>query len=250
MRAQPAMRAAVVLALAWLQAGDLRAEPAARDLTIELGGDLLTHGGVVVVYPIPTSTAAGESGPGAVRIDERYAEVQLRYPRGGTYAYRLRPVAGTADAKAHATEVLSIVGTDEEGRGPQMSAGFEKAYSSGGRVIRVPALAELSGADDATRTDARWGRTQGYKAVPPADRQSARALVSVVEYGPKPATLRCVAGGRRVQVCTVAQEEWTGLTAQWWRAIADQRLGRLEDHALRRCYDQAPDGSTCEPVPK
>lgn len=57
-------------------------------LTIEVGDTLFKHGGVVTVYPIPVSPEewmgdAGDAAP-RVRIGSRYAEVQLKYPKGET----------------------------------------------------------------------------------------------------------------------------------------------------------------------
>ncbi|MCX8571179.1 hypothetical protein [Aminobacter sp. MET-1] len=225
------------------------------DLTIDLNGDLLNHGGVVVVYTIPVPPDAwtktvGDSPATNIRLDGRYAEVQLRYPKGGRFAYRFRPVEGTPDAHAHATQVLSVIGTDMEDRGPQMTAGFENAYSDGGQIIRVPPLAELTGQDEPTRTMARWGETERNDAPPPADQRSARALVGIVRHGPEPIPLRCN-GDQLAQVCTIPGDRWPVLEARWWRAIAEQRLERLRDRALRRCYDSSwSGGGRCEPDPE
>lgn len=228
---------------------------AASDLTITVGGDLLRHGGVVTVYPVPVAPdvwarETGGENAATIALDSRYTEVQLRYPSDATYTYRFRPAEGTPDAKAHGTQVLSVIGTDENDRGPQMKAGFTDAWSSGGRIIRVPSLAEVSGPDETTRTMARWGETEGRDAVPPADERSARALLPVVEFGPEGLPLQC-AGDGRVQVCTIARERWPLLEARWWRSIAEQRLERLRDHALRRCYDSTwLGGGTCTPDPQ
>lgn len=237
----------------------LGAEPSAgatlSDLTIEVGGDLLKHGGVVTVYPIPVSEDAwpatsGDEAATTIRVNGRYAEVQLRYPRGGKYTFRFRPAEEVPAPKASATQVLTIIGTDEKDQGPQMTAGFKDAYSSGGQIIRILPLMEYAGQDEATRSAARWGQTERYDTTPPADQRSARALLTVIEHGQERPLLRCK-GDELVQACTIADEQWSALNALWWRAIAEQRLERLRDRALRRCYDSSwLGGGTCEPDPR
>jgi hypothetical protein len=224
------------------------------DLTIEVAGGLLKHGGVVKVYPIKVSAEEWAAGvvPNAVtsvRLETRYTEIQLRYPANGTYTYRFRSVEAKAPAERHPTFVLSVIGTDQEDRGPQMKAGFKDAYSSGGRTIRVPPFAEIFGEDDATRTNARWGKVEGTDTPPPADERSARALDMIAGDYPQRALYACN-GGANVQVCTIPAEQWPRLEARWWRAIAEQRLDRLHDHALRRCYDSSwLGGGKCDPLP-
>lgn len=236
-------------AIAAAAAGAAQAD---ADLTIEVGGPLLEYGGVVVVYPIPVpaetwAEAAGDSD-NRIRLEERYAEIQLRYPEDGSFTYRFRPDEDVEGAEAGGTQVLSVIGTDMEGRGPRMRGGFEDAYSSGGRVIRVPPLAELA-AEGATRTNARWGVTERYDAPPPADQRSARALASLVRHHhPERTPLQCE-GDARVQVCAVPEDRKVELEARWWRAIAEQRLERLRHHALRRCYDSWPRPRNCETEP-
>lgn len=245
----------VLLAMGMLM---FAAEPGAgatpSDLTIEVGGDLLKHGGVVTVYPIPVSeqawsTANSDDATAKIRIDSRYAEVQLRYPRGGKFTYRFRPTEGPVDEEAPFTQVLTIIGTDEQDQGPQMTAGFKDAYSSGGQIIRILPLMERAGQDETARSAARWGETQRYDAPPPADQRSARALIAIVERGQQRPPLQCT-GGELVQACTIVAEQWPAIEAHWWRAIAEQRLERLRYHAQRRCYDSSWfGGGTCEPDP-
>jgi hypothetical protein len=210
--------------------------PGAADLTIELDGDLLRHGGVVTVYAIPTpaplwaEVAAGGAAR-TIRLDQRYAEVQLRFPVGGKYAYRFRPAEGQAPGVPHRTQVLSVIGTDMEGRGPRMKSGFVDADSDGGRVIRVPPLTEIAG-DSA----ARWGRTEGRDAVPPADSRSARVLAGLIRQDSDAPKLACEGSGP-VRACTLPRGDWPALELLWWRGIAESRLERLDHYALRRCYD-------------
>jgi hypothetical protein len=228
-------------------------QKATADLTIEIEGAILKHGGVVTVYPIKTPTAEWSAiaagSPATVRIAGRYAEIQLRYPEGGTYTYRFRPI-GLAEAGKHGTQVLSIIGTDGEDRGPRMKAGFTDAYSSGGRVIRVPPLAEIHGAGEAERSNARWGITEGHDAPPPADQRSARAFVMIAR-GATPIRLPPLTcqGGPNVQVCGFTAEQWPMLEARWWRAIAEQRIDRMRDRAVRRCHDSSWTSGRCDPVP-
>jgi hypothetical protein len=232
----------------------MNAHAMVSDLTIEVAGGLLKHGGVVKVYPIKVSVEdwAASIGPNAVttvRLDTRYSEIQLRYPANGTYTYRFRSVEAKAPAERHPTFVLSVIGTDEKDQGPQMKAGFKDAYSSGGRTIRVPPFAEIFGEDDATKTNARWGIIEGIDTPPPADERSARALNVIAGDYPQRALYACN-GGANVQVCTVPAEQWPRLEGLWWRAIAKQRLERLDHHALRRCYDSSwLGGGICDPVP-
>ena len=213
------------------------AAPAAT-LTLDVGGDLFRYGGVVVVYPIPTPAkveAAGDPKP-LLRLGARYAQVQLRYPAGGSYTFRFRPAEKGPGTAIFQTQLLTVIGTDEKDRGPLMQEGFAGAYSSGGQVIRVLPRDEWGGEDEATRSNARWGKTQLYADPPPADGRSARALVSVVDDPMRRVPLRCEGDGR-VQACTVAAERWPAIEALWWRAIAEQRLDLLYDHALRRCQE-------------
>jgi hypothetical protein len=248
-----ALRSTILTALSLL--GSLmNAHATVSDLTIEVGGGLLKHGGVVKVYPINVSAEewAASIEPNAVttvRLETRYTEIQLRYPANGTYTYRFRSVEAKAPAERHPTFVLSVIGTDEKDQGPQMKAGFKDAYSSGGRTLRVPPFAEIFGEDDATRTNARWGKIEGIDTPPPADERSARALDVVAGDDPQRALYACN-GGANVQVCTIPAEQWPRLEARWWRAIAEQRLDRLDHLALRRCYDSSwLGGGICDPVP-
>ncbi len=242
-----------MLAAAVLSGSSADARATAGDLTIEVAGDLLRHGGVVTVYPIKTSAEAWAgmvaTNAGTVRVESRYAEIQLRYPANGAYAYRFRAIGARSAADRHLTYVLSVIGTDEQDRGPMMTAGFKDAHSSGGRIIRVPALAEISGEDEATRTNARWGKIEGIDTPPPANERSARALEVVARSEPLSAALGCE-GGANAQVCIFPAELWPRIEARWWRAIADERLERLDHHALRRCYDSSGlGGGNCDPVP-
>jgi hypothetical protein len=224
------------------------------DLTIEVAGDLKLHGGVVTVYPLPVPADAwpadaGANAPATIRLDARYAEIQLRYPANGTFVYRFRAPDMKSATDRHPTQVLSIIGTDEKNRGPQMRAGFKDAYSSGGRTIRVPAMAEHAGEDDATRSNARWGKTEGRYPPPPADERSARVLNVIAGEDLQKPTLTC-SGSATVQVCIIPAEKWETLTARWWRELAESRLERLSHHALRRCYDSSRlGGGKCDDDP-
>jgi hypothetical protein len=220
------------------------------DLTIEVGGDLAQHGGVVTVYPLPVPAESwpADAALGTVRVDQRHAEIQLRYPANGTFVYRFRS-AGAADvSQRHPTQVLSIIGTDEKKQGPQMTAGFKDAYSSGGRIIRVPPKAEYAGEDETTRSNARWGITTGRYPPPPADERSARALVSIIEDDPQKPEFAC-SGTATVQVCVIPPDQWDRLTARWWRALAESRLDRMRDRAVRRCHDSSSSVGQCDPDP-
>jgi len=223
-------------------------------LTIEVSEALLRHGGVVTVYPIPVSPEewSADAGPAAprVRVGSRYAEVQLKYPKGGDYVFRFRRIAGTPDENELRTQLLSVIGTDPEGRGPQMTSGFVNAYSSSGQIIRVLPLGEYAGTDEATRTNARWGKTVGDDAASPADEGGARILAAMVREGMKPVPLECKID-RQVQVCSIPEGQWPALEARWWRYIAEARLERLDHYALRRCYDSTWfGGGACIADPK
>jgi hypothetical protein len=227
---------------------------ATADLTIEVAGELALHGGVITVYPLPVEAGAwpadaAAKAPATVRVEARYAEIQLRYPADGTFVYRFVSPDQKAASDRHPTHVLSIIGTDEKDQGPQMTVGFKGAYSSGGRTIRVPPLAEYAGEDEATRTNARWGTTEGRYPPPPADERSARVLKVIAGEDLERPTLACT-GSTTVQVCFVPDAQWEKLTARWWRELAESRLERLTDRALRRCYDSSwLGGSQCDPDP-
>ncbi|MXN50747.1 hypothetical protein GR158_06435 [Shinella sp. AETb1-6] len=246
-----APRRAIALTV-MLMAGSAGASDA--DLTIEVGGALFEHGGVVTIYPIPVpskelSVQEGKAA-GRVTVTSRYAEVQLKYPKDGKYVFRFRNTEGAADDQKLGTQALSVIGTDMEDRGPQMTVGFKDAYSSGGQVIRVLPRAEHAGESDAARTNARWGKLEGKDALPPADERGARSLAAILRYGVSDFTFHC-AGNTSVQVCTIPQNQWPTLDMRWWRDIAEARLERLDYHALRRCYDSSwLGGGTCEPDPK
>jgi hypothetical protein len=212
------------------------AQEPVSDLTITVSGGLLEYGGVVRVYhlPVPEADWPGISENSATAIDlhDRFAEIQLRSPENGTFTYRFHPADAVPE---HRTQVLSVIGTDYSDVGPGMDVGFAGENSAGGRVIRVPALAEIAGTSDTARINAQWGKTEGYDAPPPADERSARALESLVMRSE--ADLFACTGDERVQVCTLENQAWPRLETRWWRAIAEHRLGRLEFHALNKCRD-------------
>lgn len=217
------------------------------DLTIEVAGDLKQHGGVVTVYPLPVPADAWPTDPSAkppftVRVEARYAEIQLRYPANGRYAYHFQPAGATSAAERQPTQVLTIIGTDEKGHGPQMKAGFADAYSSGGRIIRVPSMAEHAGQDEIVRTNARWGVTVGRNPPPPADERSARVLNVIIDDDMQKPALTCT-GSKTVQVCVIPADKWEALTARWWRELAESRLDRMRDRAVARCHAGPPEGS-------
>jgi hypothetical protein len=229
------------------------ATPPATVLTLEIGGDLFRHGGVVVVYPIPTEAGATDAArePAPLRLEARFAQVQLRYPTGGSYIFRFRPAESGPATTAFRTQLLSIIGTDMDGVGDGMREGFTGAHASGGQIVRVLPQEEWGGADEATRANARWGWTQGqgYDAPPPADARGARALMGVMDDSNRRVPLRCT-GDARVQACTVEPARWAAVEARWWRAIAEGRLERLEFHALNRCYAaQQSQPRDCKPDP-
>jgi hypothetical protein len=232
----------------------VNAQKATAELTIEVAGELLQHGGIVTVYPLPVSASdwpgdASSNAPATVRLATRYTEIQLRYPADGTFTYRFQSADRKSAAERHPTQVLSIIGTDGQNRGPQMKVGFKDAYSSGGRSIRVPPAAEYAGQDEATRTNARWGKTEGRYPVPPADERSARVLNVIAGEDPERPQLHC-SGSANVQACVVSPEQWQTLTARWWRELAESRLERQTDRALRACYDNNRQaGSQCDADP-
>lgn len=238
--------------LTFLLSGAISSAASISDLTVEVAGELLEHGGVVTIFHIPVGldewrANASDSTATTVRIEHRYAEIQLRYPENGTFTYRFRAVPGSPNADKHRTQVLSVIGTDTEGRGPQMINGFVDAYSSGGRVIRIPPMAEIAGEDEVTRSAARWGETEGLDASPPADQRSARALIGLLER----TRLQCDTSSEQVRVCHPAIGQWSTIEARWWRSIAEQRLERLNHLALRNCYDSKWFGNgKCEADPE
>jgi hypothetical protein len=77
-----APRRAIALTV-MLMAGSAGASDA--DLTIEVGGALFEHGGVVTIYPIPVAPeelpVQDGKAAGRVTVTSRYAEVQLNIPR-------------------------------------------------------------------------------------------------------------------------------------------------------------------------
>lgn len=227
---------------------------AASDLTIEVGGDLAKLGGVVKVYTIkvPPEEWAGIVAHAlpSVRIEQRYAEVQLRFPADGAVVYRFRPADAATPEARQATFVLSIIGTNEKSEGSELKSGFKGAVPSGGRIIRVPPAAEISGDSEATRSMARWGEVVGRNPPPPADSRSARSLEFVAGDDEEQPLYAC-RGAANVQVCTVPAERWPLMEMRWWRSIAEARLERLQHHALRRCYDarKVESARNCEPVP-
>lgn len=88
------------------------------DLTIEIDDDLRKQGRVILVYPIPVPPdvwlkATGERKTVIVRLEERYAQVQFRYPENKTYRSRFRGPAGESDSTNAATQVLSVIGTSD-----------------------------------------------------------------------------------------------------------------------------------------
>ncbi|MGL4525877.1 MAG: hypothetical protein ACRCUC_02760 [Aestuariivirga sp.] len=240
------------LAILFLIAAPALARASSADLTVEVAGDLKQHGGVLTVYPLPVPADAWPADGNAsatVRIEARYAEVQLRYPANGTFVYRFRSEGAKSPMDRHPTQVLSVIGTDTLDRGPRMKVGFKDDYSSGGRDIRIPPAAEHAGQDEATRTNARWGKTEGWYPPPPADERSARVLKGIAGEDMQKPTLACT-GTATVQVCIVPPEQWERLTARWWRELAESRLERLTDRALRRCYDSSwLGGGQCDPDP-
>jgi hypothetical protein len=225
------------------------------EVTIEVGGDLAKYGGVVTVYSIKVTSEEWASGIApnvlkSVRVDQRYAEIQLRYPANERHVYSFRPIgAATPDAR-QVTHVLSIIGANENPEGAKLKIGFKDAIPAGGRIIRVPPLAEIAGEDEATRTMARWGEVVGGNAVPPADPRSARNLEAVAGEEDERPFYFC-SGAANVQVCTLPAERWPLMEMRWWRSIAGSRLERLRHHALRRCYDgrKVESSRNCEPVP-
>jgi hypothetical protein len=230
------------------------ARAAASDLTIDVAGDLAKLGGVVTVHTIkvPPEEWAKTVAPNArssVRVEQRYAEVQLRYPADGSFVYRFRRADATTPDTRQPTFVLSIIGTNETSEGSELKSGFTGAVPSGGRIIRVPPAAEISGEDEATRSMARWGEVVGRDPPPPADSRSARSLEFVAGNDERPHYV--CSGAANVQVCTVAAERWPLMEMRWWRSIAEARLERLQHHALRRCYDsrKVESSRNCEPVP-
>jgi hypothetical protein len=251
------MSALVVAALAPAAACAQLSKPA-TDLTIEVEGDLLRHGGVVTIYHIPVLQAEwpanlAQSPVATIRLGARYAEVQVRHSAEVTVRYRFRTAGADAGAAPDRlmTQVLSVIGTNSDNSGPLLSQGFVGANPSGGRIIRVQPLAEYAGVSETERTAARWGKTQGYEALPPADVGGARSLVGVIKDRPLKPDMTC-SGDTLVQACIVATHAWDGVTLQWWRALAEGRLERFRDRALARCYDDnlaKGGGDHCKPDP-
>ncbi|MEL6957827.1 MAG: hypothetical protein AAGL89_02605 [Pseudomonadota bacterium] len=183
------------------------------DLTIEVRGDLLEHGGVVEV----------------IALTDRYAQVFLPYPEAGSYAYRFVPDGSQPDRAGldrFRTEALTIGGRDVDGVEGDM------------RRIRVFPFEEYGGADDATRTSAAWGETQAFADVPPANHWGARALPWVFDTFGDRRTVGLICGMQgAVEVCTPDPADTLLMEALWWRSIAEGRLERLRNNALRDCYD-------------
>ncbi len=221
-------------------------------LVLEIEGDLLRHGGVVVLYPIPVPAGEESKIPGEpkpLHLAARYDEVQMLYPAGGEYIFSFHAAEDGSGTATFRTQLLTIIGTDEQGRGIQMREGFEGRYTSGGQVIRVLPHAEWAAPDEATRSNARWGRTEAYADPPPADERDARALASVMDDSFHRVPLVCE-GDARAKACTVPQDRWAAVEALWWRSIAEERLERLNFYALNRCYEKQWFRSrTCEDDP-
>lgn len=118
-----------------------------------------------------------------------------------------------------------------------MKIGFEGAYASSGRVIRIQPIAELTGPDEISQTVARWRSTQGVDPVPPVDERSARILAGTVRHNRGAEMPYECRGDDFVQICTIAPKARPKVELRWWRSIAESRLERLRHHALRRCYD-------------
>ena len=213
MRARGARFQTAIVSLAVMTGAALARD---ADVTILVGGDLWTHGGVVAVHPVAVEPERWEALERAgtssrVRVDARYAEVQLRYPgrpngNTGRFTYRFRPAPGVELPKAPPAggpvRTLSVIGVDENGVAARMTEGFGGEPSTGGRVHRIAPFGEWAGADEATRSAAAWGETTG--PLPPADERSARVLASIVRGGSKDVALKC-RGDALVQVCTVAE---------------------------------------------
>jgi hypothetical protein len=245
------------LAVLGLVAGCMELSKPATDLTIEVEGDLLRYGGVVTVYDIPVPQSEWpanltQSPVATVKLNARYNEIQLRRPAEGKILYRFRTAGMEAGAKDRLlTHVLTVIGGSSDGSGPGLQHGFVGANPSGGQIIRVLPLAEYAAVSEAERIAAQWGQTEGYDALPPADTGGARALVGVIEHGRRKPDMTC-SGDTLVQACRVAAHEWNAMTMLWWRALAESRLERFRDRALKRCYDDnlaKGGGDHCKPDP-
>lgn len=226
----------------------LTGEAAAQDadLTILVDGPLLEHGGVVEVTAVPYADATDT--PQTITLTDRYAQVQLRHPEGFKYTYRFRPVEAAMEregADRFATEVLSLGGRTVEGPDGPIDGDW--------RSIRVLPFLEYGGEDEATRTNAAWGVVVGFSALPPANHWGARAMAYAFGTFGNRRTVRLICDEQEgVPVCTPNPDDALLLEALWWRSIAEGRLERLRDDALRDCYDGGglfgrPD--RCEGVP-
>ncbi len=63
--------------------------------------------------------------------------MQLRYTAGGHYTFRFHPAEDGADTAAFRTQLLSVIGTDEQGRGNEVHDGFAGSYRSGCQIVPV-----------------------------------------------------------------------------------------------------------------
>ncbi len=212
-------------------------EPAQSDLTIYVSGDLLAHGGVVTVNPLPVpperwaqvSVAENTSFPPpadlkpiaadgkrmTVTADLPYSDVQFLYPAGRKYTFRLRPAPDQpAAAEGRGTRLLSVGGVDmDSGMGPTMAYGFTDLATSGDQTIQV--------------------------AAPDTDELSARALVGVVVLGTRPPPMQCVTRSA-TSVCAPRDAVWPDVVAAWEKAKGESVSEQKRHVALRKCYDTPP----------
>lgn len=228
---------AVLLAATAVGCAESASEPAQSDLTIYVAGDLLAHGGVVVVNPLPVaperwaqvSAAENVSLPPpadlkpiatdgkrmTVTADRQFSDVQFFYPAGREYTFRLRPAPDQrVTPEGRGTQLLSVGGVDmTTGQGAKMAYGFTDMDTSGDQTIHV--------------------------AAPDTDELSARALVGVVVLGMRTPPMQCVTRSA-TSVCTPTDAAWPDVTARWETGKAESIYEQKRHVALRKCYDTPP----------
>ncbi|MFK7940404.1 MAG: hypothetical protein AB8B82_13575 [Roseovarius sp.] len=223
------VKTALIAAGAMCLAGIAGAQDA--DLTILVEGDLLEHGGVVEVTAVAHAGAATTAQ--TITLSQRYAQVELLHLPDANYVYRFRPVPDALDRDGmdkFATEALKFGGRTVDGPDGPVDGDW--------RSVRVLPFEEYGGVDSATRTNAAWGETMEFAALPPANHWGARAMAYAFDTFGDRRTVGLICDDQAgVQVCTPDPDDALLWEALWWRSIAEGRLGRLNNDALKACYD-------------
>jgi hypothetical protein len=221
--------------LGWLMAGLVGCAGAAygqdADLTIFVDGALLEHGGLVEVWARPVNDL--KAAPQTITLTDRYAKITLQYPAEASYNFRFRPVPSAMNRDGmsrFATQLLSV------GTAHDNVDDVEVEFDA--QDIRVLPFAEYGAAEPVERASAAWGEVERFDDPPPANEWGARALPQVFDtFGDRRVVgLICTDQGN-VSTCTPDPRDALLIEALWWREIAEGRLEKLRDAALRACYD-------------